>query len=126
MNKTSFTLIELIIVVVVLAILVGLAMPWFFTAQERAIDREAQTNLRLIRTAQLHLELETGAFAGCNSNQACNNLLDIDLPPNTASGGNWNYRVTLTGGGSGFTARAQGTRGSQGTWQVTHANDEPS
>lgn len=125
MSKLSVTLIELIIVVIVIAILITFGAPALLRAQARAIDREAHTNLRLLRTAQLFNELEAGEFLSCNSNTQCNNLLDIDLPPAVANGGNWNYSVTVGGGGSRFTAFANGTRGTQNRWRVTHAIDEP-
>lgn len=58
----SFTLIELIIVVVIIGILSTFAMPAFRTTQERALDREAIANLKLIQAAQRIHRMERGFY----------------------------------------------------------------
>ncbi|MFO8053234.1 MAG: type II secretion system protein [Candidatus Omnitrophota bacterium] len=131
MKVSSFTLLELIIVVLIVGILVSFAMPGFFGAQQKTIDREARTNLKLIQTAEKTHELEEGQYEACttgvaaNSNIHCNNVLGLDLPPSTANGGNWTYVVRLTGGGTGFTVTATGTKGTQ-NWTIDEDADEAS
>ena len=47
----GFTLIELMVVVLIIAILLAIAIPTFLGARERAADRAAQSNLRNAHTA---------------------------------------------------------------------------
>ncbi len=47
----GFTLIELMVVVLIIAILMAIAIPTFLGAQDRARDRGAQSNLRNAMTA---------------------------------------------------------------------------
>ena len=48
----GFTLIELMVVVLIIAILLAIAIPTFLGARERAQDRAAQSNLRNALTAE--------------------------------------------------------------------------
>ena len=50
-DEQGFTLIELMVVVLIIAILLAIAIPTFLGAQERAKDRAAQSNLRNAYTA---------------------------------------------------------------------------
>ena len=45
-NESGFTLIELMVVVLIIAILIAIAIPTFLGARSRAQDRQAQSNLR--------------------------------------------------------------------------------
>lgn len=51
-DQRGFTLIELMVVVLIIAILIGIAIPTFLGARRRAQDRQAQINLRNGLTAQ--------------------------------------------------------------------------
>lgn len=50
-NEEGFTLIELMVVVLIIAILIAIAIPTFLGAQNRARDRGAQSDLRNAMTA---------------------------------------------------------------------------
>src|SRR5687768_8919086 len=50
-DDRGFTLIELMVVVLIIAILLAIAIPTFLGAQNRAKDRAAQSNLRNALTA---------------------------------------------------------------------------
>src|SRR4051812_33345328 len=50
-DEKGFTLIELMVVVLIIAILLAIAIPTFFGAQNRARDRAAQSDLRNAMTA---------------------------------------------------------------------------
>ncbi|MCF7874154.1 MAG: prepilin-type N-terminal cleavage/methylation domain-containing protein [Candidatus Omnitrophica bacterium] len=116
--KPSFTLIELLVVVVIVGIVATFAMPGFFGAQKKTIDKEARTNLKLIQTAEEIKEVEEGQYKPCGSNSACNTALSLDLPASVANGGNWDYSVTCSSScSSGFTAQATGSKGTQ-NWSI--------
>lgn len=58
----GFTLIELMVVVLIMAILVGMAIPTFLGARARAQDRAAQSSLVLAEKAASVIPLEQGEF----------------------------------------------------------------
>lgn len=51
-DERGFTLIELMVVVLIIAILIAIAIPTFLGARRRAQDRQAQSNLRNALTAE--------------------------------------------------------------------------
>jgi type IV pilus assembly protein PilA len=51
-DEAGFTLIELMVVVLIIAILIAIAIPTFLGARERAQDRGAQSNVRNALTAE--------------------------------------------------------------------------
>lgn len=59
----GFSLIELMVVVLVIAILIGLALPTFLGARERAQDRAAQANVRNAMTAAMVLFADDADFS---------------------------------------------------------------
>ena len=68
-DEEGFTLIELMVVVLIIAILIAIAMPTFLGAQNRARDRGAQSDLRNALTASKTLATDSaGLFqvAGVN------------------------------------------------------------
>ena len=52
-NDEGFTLIELMVVVLIIAILLAIAIPTFLGARERANDRAAQSNVRNAHVGEL-------------------------------------------------------------------------
>jgi type IV pilus assembly protein PilA len=51
-DEKGFTLIELMVVVLIIAILIAIAIPTFLGARKRAQDKQAQSNLRNALTAE--------------------------------------------------------------------------
>jgi type IV pilus assembly protein PilA len=51
-DEEGFTLIELMVVVLIIAILIAIAIPTFLGARSRAQDKQAQSNLRNALTAE--------------------------------------------------------------------------
>src|SRR6201987_4636944 len=51
-DEKGFTLIELMVVVLIIAILIAIAIPTFLGARSRAQDKQAQSNLRNALTAE--------------------------------------------------------------------------
>jgi prepilin-type N-terminal cleavage/methylation domain-containing protein len=61
-GQCGFTLIELIMVIVILAILLALALPAYLGTRERAYKPEAQTNLQEMRMQAWLFFVERGTF----------------------------------------------------------------
>ena len=58
----SFTLIEILIVIIIIGILSTLAVTQYTPARERAVGREAESTLRLIAAAERIYQMEIGGF----------------------------------------------------------------
>jgi prepilin-type N-terminal cleavage/methylation domain-containing protein len=124
-KQRSLTLLEVVVVVVIIGILVTFAMPAYVVARRGAIDREAQSQLKLIQSAEIMVRLETGNYITCTDNLNCNAGLNLDLPPTRANTGNWDYVITSANIATTFLARASGTRGTS-NWQIDEDDDEAS
>ncbi|HEC10679.1 MAG TPA: type II secretion system protein [Acidimicrobiales bacterium] len=60
--EDGFSLIELMVVVLIIAILLAVAVPSFLGARSRALDRATQANVRLSLTSALALQADDGFF----------------------------------------------------------------
>lgn len=115
----GFTLLELIMVIVVIGILASIAVPNYFKAKNRAIGKEAISNLKLIAAAERIYKMENNAYATCTctnpSNCAaasgCNYILKLIL--NTT-----NWRYTVTGSASSVNATATYQSGSSCKYNI--------
>ena len=94
MKHKALTLIEILIVLVLIGIIAGFAVPRYRNTTTRAENREPQALLVLIRTAEEVRRLEQGGYLQCGAN--CNNApgavppgLGLDLP----QGVSWTYTV---------------------------------
>ena len=98
-KKKAFTLTELLITVIIIAILATLALPMLVKTLEKAKIGEAISNLNLIRTGQKIYFLEYSGFTD-----------DIDYlnieDPNDSTSRYFDYNVP-SADSSDFTARAQ-------------------
>lgn len=66
----SFTLLEITIVIVILAIIIGLALPQYIKVMERSRERDAVTNLFAIQAAmKVYFEATRDALDETNSSQ---------------------------------------------------------
>ena len=61
-EERGFTLIELMVVVLIIAILIAIAIPTFLGARKRAQDRAAQSNLRNALTAEKTFYTDNQAY----------------------------------------------------------------
>jgi len=107
-DKRGFTILELIIVVVLVGILASMGTISFSASKEKAMDKEAISNLKLIQAAEQayfidnysSVILEGGCTyypcAGTVSDiAAINENLQLSLP--TGSKRNWNYTISFSG-----------------------------
>ena len=94
--KKAITLLEILVVVVIIGILATLAVPNFNRMRERALDREAEANLRLIEAAEKIYLMEYIQYWACNDTTEVNNNLRLNIP----IGRNWNYSTDDSGTGT--------------------------
>src|ERR1044071_2762537 len=66
-DEEGFTLIELMVVVLIIAILIAIAIPTFLGARTRAQDRQAQSNLRNAFAAEKVLYTDNQAYTSSAS-----------------------------------------------------------
>ncbi len=96
MRLKALTLIELIAVIVIIGILAAISYPQYQKAKEKAYDREAEANIKLIHDAQRLHYLETGAYIDCqgawnvDSESCINSGLRLSIPPNQSI---WDYET---------------------------------
>lgn len=110
----SFTLMEVIIVVIIIAILVGMGVPFYMKAAERTKTKDAIAQLKLIQEAEEMRYLELNQYVPCTDNADCNQKLFLDL---RTTNPDWNYAVTSTDTSANFNATAQRTGGSWSSCQ---------
>ena len=100
-SNQGFTLIELLIVIIILAVLAGLAIPMYAAQVERSRASEAIQSLDAWRGSALRYFSQTGAYTGMTA-------AGMDYNPNTVVGGQtviFSYGVTAVAAGT-FTLTA--------------------
>lgn len=85
-SERGFTLLELMIGLVIVAILAGMAVPSFSKAIEKTKVKEAQTTLVAIYSAEKIYRLDQGSY-GTLDNLVTNNYITNPNTNNT----NWNF-----------------------------------
>ena len=103
----GFTLAELLIVIVILGILGGIALPRFFPQAEKAHAAEAISLLSAIRQGEMAYYLENGSYRPVDSSLADSNAaaiadfnaIGLDKPP-AGIATYWTYEVTDTATGT--------------------------
>lgn len=90
-NEDGFTLVELMVVVLIIAILMAIAIPTFLGAREKAQDRAAQSDLRNGLTAAKvfyvdgETYLDTDAATTAAAYEALEPSIDFDTVANTST-----------------------------------------
>lgn len=101
-GKNGFSLVELIVVIVVIGILAAIAIPNYGKAKERALVKEAISNLKIVDAAEKIYYVEHAVYASCADTGTCNDMLHLQLD-NT----NWDYQILTND--SGYVAMADRT-----------------
>lgn len=105
-HQRGFTLLELLMVVIIIAILAAIAVPQYFRAAERSRAAEALQILGSMRGAEVRYKAQSATSIYTNV------LDDLDIAVPGATGGGtstlWTYAVSGTGAGSNATASRSG------------------
>lgn len=132
-NKSGFTLLEIIIVIIIIGVLASLALPRFFSTVEYSKGAEAMVSISAIRQSVERCYLMRNAFTNCNAFTAMD-IEDPGLAPNAhftytfvpAPGPN-SYTITATrnsrDGGTGGTIILRYNDGGSGS--VTRTGTGP-
>ncbi len=107
----GFTLYELLVVIIIVALVAAIALPNFTGLKERSLGKAAKAQLKLIIRAERDRYMENGTFYPSDSStvtdiNAINSNLSIIL-----TGSDWNYSVTGTQGNVTAYADRIGTGG---------------
>jgi prepilin-type N-terminal cleavage/methylation domain-containing protein len=119
MNVKAVTLMELMVVVIIIGVLATLALPAFRGMKERALNKEAMANLKLIQAAERIYRMEYGVYRACGNTGVVKTQLKLDL-----SDQNWEYRTTVPGGDLDARATRDITRGAPAAWVREFGIDE--
>lgn len=90
----GFSLTELVIILVIVAIAVALGVPSYRKAMQRAQEKEVTVFSEALRDAEHQYYLEHGRYVRCNNTGTgtqCNEVLQVSLP--AGGTGLWNYFV---------------------------------
>jgi type IV pilus assembly protein PilE len=110
-NQHGFTLLEILIVIVILAVIAGLALPVYTSQVEKSRAQEAIVQLQDIRGSMLrYFAFHNSSYAGATIRAnagAVAPTTDIDVDPNNILGGqNQIFNYTLVSAAGTFTATA--------------------
>ena len=108
LKNKGFTLVELLIVITILSILAAMAIPQLFPQTEKGRIGEAMTILSAMRQSEEAYYLENGAYVAASAATPSDWQDKLRMEsPNVSTSRFFTYRVSLTGGGTGFDAVAQ-------------------
>lgn len=110
LKSKGFTLTELLMVVVILGILGGIAIPRYFPQAEKARVAEAVSMLSAIRQAEEGYRLENGTYLALATAADGNNWLAVGIEDPNLSSTDWGYSVTAGTGNISTTFSAIATR----------------
>jgi len=115
MKKNAFTLMELMLTVIVVAILVSIAIPNYINTVERARAREARATLESMRAAEQTYASERRVMISLDSTDSTKwTMVGLEDPQNN-NRRSWNYTFDSTSG-SGVATRNSGPY--SGSWTI--------
>jgi type II secretory pathway pseudopilin PulG len=124
-DKKVYTLLELVIVLIIVAILTRFGFAGFYKAREHTYLRQAKVELRLLKDAELAYILKRSTFTTCLNAVQCGNFLGLAFLDTANLGAGlgspsaaWSYSVSGTTPYCAYAVRS-GTGGYAGcTYQL--------
>jgi len=125
-KKTSFSLLELIIVMVIIGILSTLSVRQYNTSREKALAYEAKSNLKLVAAAEKVYRLEMDFFFPFSTTSWSLNEINTNLKLSLTER-NWSWSISGSGSTS-FTTTADRVSGGylDCNYQITNASSDAS
>lgn len=102
MRQRGFTLLEVLIVVIIIGILAGIALPQYFSTLEKARSGEAAANVGVIRAAADRYWYQSSRLSDVSLPSSGDTNLDIDNPNKQT---NKLYTYTFTDNGTDASTR---------------------
>ena len=124
-DKRGFTLLELIVVIIIIGVFATISITHYGSTKETVLDKEAISNLKLIRQAERMYNVETTnyypvqAIGTVSDIGTINTGLSLMLP--TASNRYWDYVVKYTGCSKATRYNGPNSR----IWYLPVGNEEP-
>lgn len=84
-NKKGFTLVELVVVIAILGILAGIAIPRFMDATASARGAKMVADMRTIESAESMNYAQKGTYADLSTLVSNKFLASVPVPPNSAA-----------------------------------------
>ncbi|MFH1094359.1 MAG: prepilin-type N-terminal cleavage/methylation domain-containing protein [Candidatus Omnitrophota bacterium] len=106
MRKNAFTLMELMLTVIVVAILVSIAIPNYINTVERTRAREARATLESMRSAEQTYASERRVMINLGAADAAWTMVGLENPHNN-NRRSWDYAFNA-GSGAGLATRNSG------------------
>jgi len=98
-NKSGFTLLEIIIVIIIVGVLASIALPKFFRTVEYSRSTEALSSINSIRQSIERCYLQRSAYTNCGA------FANLDVEdPSSAQNSHFGYGITPAAGGYTITA----------------------
>ncbi len=103
-SEAGFTLLELLVVIVIIGVLAGIALPLFLTQRDKANDADAKSNASGLARAMKGCYQETSDYTDCDGTGANDKLGITGLPMGSGAG-----QVSISSvSANGFTVTAIG------------------
>lgn len=117
-TEEGFTLSELLLVIVILGILAGIAVPIYLGQRTKALEAEAMSNLQVLRLLEEQVYAENANYHGASANgtyvyTASSSTMQTLLPgfkPGNPSSLKFDYKIVITAD-TFFSATACGKTG---------------
>lgn len=122
-KKSSVSLLEILLVVVIIGIVAAFAMPGYHRAIEKSRGRHAEFNLMVIYNAQKRYKLDNNEYYACAP--GCTNDLILQMLEVDIADPYFTYGITKVGSGFAATATRVGGDCDNDTMIVNQGGSQP-